>query len=56
MNGESVPVTAPVHDGNEVATILLVTGMIEYRNRMIATLLDRFDKDSERLHRERRER
>ena len=56
MNGETVPVTAPVHDGNEVATILLVTSMIEYRNRMIATLLDRFDKDSERLHRERRER
>jgi hypothetical protein len=56
MTGESVPATAPVHDGNEVATILLVTGMIEYRNRMIATLLDRFDNDSERLHRERRER
>jgi hypothetical protein len=56
MNGESVPVTVPVHDGNEVATILLVTGMIEYRNCMIATLLDRFDKDSDRFHRERRER
>ena len=56
MTGESVTATAPVHDGNEVATILLVTSMIEYRNRMIATLLDRFDKDSDRLHRERRER
>lgn len=56
MNGETVPVTGPVHDSNEVATILLVTSMIEYRNRMIATLLDRYDKDSERLHRERRER
>ena len=56
MNGETVAVTAPVHDGNEVATILLVTSMIEYRNRMIATLLDRFDKDSDRLHQERRER
>jgi len=56
MTGESVPATAPVHDGNEVATILLVTGMIEYRNRMIATLLDRFDKESERFHQERRER
>jgi hypothetical protein len=30
--------------------------MIEYRSRMIATLLDRFDKDSDRMHRERRAR
>ena len=56
MNGETVPLAAPVHDGNEVATILLVTSMIEYRNRMNATLLDRFDKDSDRMHRERRAR
>ena len=56
MNGETVPEPALVHDGNEVATILLVTSMIEYRNRMITSLLDRFDKDSDRLHRERRER
>jgi hypothetical protein len=56
MTGDAVPVPAPVHDGNEVATILLVTGMIEYRSRMIASLLDRFEKDSGRMHRERRAR
>jgi hypothetical protein len=56
MTGESVPMTVPVHDGNDIATILLVTSMIEYRNRMMSTLLDRFDKDSDRFHRERRER
>ena len=56
MTGDAVPAPAPVHDGNEVATILLVTGMIEYRSRMIATLLDRFEKDSGRMHRERRAR
>ena len=56
MTGDSVPVPAAIHDGNEVATILLVSSMIEYRSRMIATLLDRFDKDSDRMHRERRAR
>jgi len=56
MNGDSVSAPAPVHNGNEVSTILLVTGMIEYRSRMIATLLDRFEKDSDRMHRERRAR
>lgn len=56
MKGETVPLTAPVHEVNEVSTILLVTGMIEYRSRMIATLLDRFEKDSGRMHRERRAR
>lgn len=55
MTGEPVPAPAIIHDGNEVAVILLVTGMIEYRNRMIAGLLDRFEKDSDRMHRERKD-
>lgn len=54
MTSESVQAPSPVHDGNVVGVILLVTGMIEYRNRQIALLLDRFEKDSDRLHRERR--
>ena len=61
MTGDPVPVpveTAPgtFHNGDEVAVILMVTGMIEYRNRMIATFLDRFEQSSDRLHQERRAR
>lgn len=53
MTHDSLPVAEPVHDGNEVAVILLVTGMIEHRNRMIASLRDRIEDASERMHRER---
>ena len=52
MSEDLVPVPAPVHDGNEIAVILMVTGMIEYRTRMIATFLDRFEQGSDRLHKE----
>ena len=54
MSEDLVPVPATAHDGNEIAVILMVTGMIEYRNRMIATFLDRFEQGSGRLHQERR--
>ena len=54
MNEDLVPVEAPVQDGNEIAVILMVTGMIEYRTRLIATFLDRFEQGSDRLHKERR--
>ena len=33
MSEDLVPVPSPAHDGNEIAVILMVTGMIEYRNR-----------------------
>ena len=56
MSEDPVPVPAPAHNGNEIAVILMVTGMIEYRNRMIASFLDRFEQGSDRLHRERKER
>ena len=56
MSEDLVPVPAPAHNGNEIAVILMVTGMIEYRNRMIATFLDRFEQGSDRLHQERRPR
>ena len=56
MSEDLVPVPSPAHDGNEIAVILMVTAMIEYRNRMIATFLDRFEQGSDRLHQERRPR
>jgi len=54
MSEDLVQVSAPAHDGNEIAIILMVTGMIEFRTRMIATFLDRFEQGSDRLHQERR--
>jgi hypothetical protein len=54
MTGDSFPVTETVHNGNEVAVILLVTSMIEYRNRIIAALVERIENGSARMHRERR--
>jgi hypothetical protein len=59
MNEGSVPVSEEMmspatHNGNHIALILMVTGMIEHRNRMIATCLDRFEQTTDQLHHEHR--
>jgi hypothetical protein len=56
MNEDSVPVPAPIHNGNEIAVILMVTGMIEYRSRIITSFLDQFEKVSDQMHQVRRTR
>ena len=56
MNEDSGPLPATIHNGNNIAVILMVTGMIEYRNRIIATFLDRFEQGSDRMHRQHRAR
>ena len=39
-----------------IAVIMMVTGMIEYRSRMITSFLDKFEKGTDRMHQERRSR
>jgi hypothetical protein len=48
MTGEPVPVRD--HDG--IAVILMVSGMIAYRGRLIAGLLKKFEETSDRMHRD----
>ena len=46
-------VPALVQNGDEAAVIQMVTRMISHRNHRIAELLDRFEKGTGRMHRER---
>ena len=40
------------HDGNDVAVILMVSGMIAHRNRLMNDLLKKFGAESDRMHRD----